>query len=69
MQSFGGDRSAIAIFDAHIARSLFMRLLTAQPITRLEPTGQFADRLLAFQRFQSDLGLEIWVMLLPFRQF
>ena len=32
-----------------------------------EPTGQLADRLLAFYRFQRDLGLKLWVMLLPLR--
>ena len=32
-----------------------------------KPTRQLADRLLAFQCFQRDLGLELWVMLLPFR--
>jgi hypothetical protein len=30
MQSFGGDRNAMAICKALIARSRFMRLLTAQ---------------------------------------
>jgi hypothetical protein len=34
-----------------------------------EPTGQFADRLFALQRFQSDLCFELWMMLLPFRHF
>ncbi len=36
MQSRGGDRKAMAIFNARIARSRFIRLLTAQPMTRLE---------------------------------
>ncbi len=30
-------------------------------------TGQFADRLLALQRFQRNLGLELRMILLPFR--
>lgn len=33
-----------------------------------ETAGQFADRLLALQRFQCDLGLKLGVRLLPFRQ-
>ena len=34
--AFGGCRRATAIFSARIARSCFMRLLTAQPMTRRE---------------------------------
>lgn len=34
MQPFGGDLKTMAIFKARIARLRFMRLLTAQPITR-----------------------------------
>ena len=34
VQSLGGARNAIAIFNALISRSRFIRLLTAQPITR-----------------------------------
>ncbi|OUS36687.1 hypothetical protein A9Q94_08410 [Rhodobacterales bacterium 56_14_T64] len=33
---------------------------------RAEPTGQLANRLLAFQRLQRDLCLEFWMMLFPF---
>jgi len=33
----------------------------------VEPTGQLADRLYAFQRLQRHLGFEFWMMLLPFR--
>ena len=36
MQLFGGARNAMAMFNALIARSHFMRLLTAQPMTRRE---------------------------------
>jgi hypothetical protein len=35
MQPRGGDRRAIAMFSARIAKSRFIRLLTAQPMTRL----------------------------------
>ena len=34
--AFGGCRRATAIFSARIAKSRFMRLLTAQPMTRRE---------------------------------
>jgi hypothetical protein len=44
MQPFGGDRKAIAIFNALIARSRFIRLLTAHPITRLECKSKITAR-------------------------
>jgi hypothetical protein len=36
MQPFGGERNAIAIFRARMAKSRFIRLLTAQPMIRRE---------------------------------
>jgi hypothetical protein len=30
-----------------------------------KPTGQLADRLVAFQRFKRDLSIKLWMMLLP----
>ena len=36
MQPLGGAREAFAILSARIARSCFIRLLTAQPMTRRE---------------------------------
>ena len=44
MQPLGGDRRAMAIFSARIARSRFMRLLTAQPRSRGENAGPGASR-------------------------
>ncbi len=44
MQPFGGDLNAMAMFNARIARSRFMRLLTAQPITRRECRSRMTAR-------------------------
>ena len=47
MQPDGGLRKATAMFSALIARSCFIRLLLAQPMTRLEKrskmTGTYAQ--------------------------
>lgn len=45
MRFFGGFYGATALFNARIARSRFMRLLTAQPIIRREcRSGRQPDR-------------------------
>ena len=43
-EALGGARKAIAILSARIARSRFIRLLTAQPITRRECRSKITAR-------------------------
>jgi transposase/transcriptional regulator with XRE-family HTH domain len=57
MQSLGGARKAMAIFKARIARSRFMRLLTAQPITRRECRSRMTARNSAYD--------SLWVRVEP----
>jgi hypothetical protein len=44
MQPLGGWRKATAMSSAGIARSQFMRLLTAQPMTRQEYRSRMTAR-------------------------
>ena len=44
MQPLGGARKAMAILSARIVRSRFMRLLTAQPMTRRECRSRITAR-------------------------
>lgn len=53
MQPLGGVRKAMSIFRARIAKSRFMRLLTAQPITRRECRSRMIARYSQPSRVQS----------------
>ena len=55
MQPLGGLRRAMAMFRARIARSFFIRLLMAQPITRREWRSRMTARQTQPSRVQTQV--------------